>query len=86
MAAEELQFNQLLECLMSLDNNERSQAEARYAEIAFEPKIIFLVKCMRNPQINIASRTLSLVMLRRLISTSVDENWVSLNEQNKKLA
>ncbi len=38
---------------------------------------------MRNTAISIAARTLALVMLRRLISTSVEENWSCLNDQIK---
>jgi len=83
MAAEEQQFNQLLDNLMSLDNSIRQQAETTYGTIPFEHKLIFLVKCMRNTTIPIASRTLALVMLRRLISTSVEEDWSRIDEQIK---
>ena len=38
---------------------------------------------MRNTTISVATRTLALVMLRRLISTSVEENWSGLNDQIK---
>jgi importin-5 len=38
---------------------------------------------MRNPSIALPSKTLALVMLRRLISTSVEENWSGLDEQIK---
>jgi hypothetical protein len=38
---------------------------------------------MRNVGLSLPARTLSLVMLRRLISTSVEENWSGLNEQIK---
>jgi hypothetical protein len=38
---------------------------------------------MRNVTLSLPARTLSLVMLRRLISTSVEENWSVLNEQIK---
>jgi len=38
---------------------------------------------MRNPSIEINTKTLGLVMLRRLISTSIDENWEQLNDQIK---
>ena len=54
-----------------------------YNTISFDHKIVFLVKCMRNPAIALASKTLALVMLRRLISTSVEENWSSLNDSIK---
>lgn len=83
MASEEQQFCQLLDSLMSLDNNVRQQAETTYGQIPFEHKLVYLVKCMRNNGLAVASRTLALVMLRRLISTSVDENWANLNEQIK---
>lgn len=83
MASDEEQFNQLLDSLMSLDNNTRQQAEATYGTIPFEHKLVFLVKCMRNVAIVNATRTLSLVMLRRLISTSVEENWSTLDETIK---
>lgn len=39
---------------------------------------------MRNTTLPVASRTLALVMLRRLISTSVEENWSALDEQVKQ--
>ena len=40
---------------------------------------------MRNTTLQSASRTLALVMLRRLISTSVEENWTTgLDEQIKQ--
>jgi hypothetical protein len=80
---EEQQFNQLLENFMSLDNNARQQAETAYGTIPFDQKCLFLVKCMRNPSIEINTKTLGLVMLRRLISTSIDENWEQLNDQIK---
>jgi len=83
MAADEQQFFQLLECLMSLDNNIRQQAETSYGTIPFDHKLIYLVKCMRNIALSLPARTLALVMLRRLISTSVEENWSGLNEQIK---
>jgi hypothetical protein len=38
---------------------------------------------MRNISLQVASRTLSLVMLRRLISTSVEENWSTLDDNIK---
>lgn len=83
MAADEQQFYQLLECLMSLDNNVRQQAETSYGTIPFDHKIVYLVKCMRNGAISLPTRTLALVMLRRLISTSVEENWNSLSDEIK---
>lgn len=83
MASDEQQFFALLDCLMSLDNNTRQQAETSYGTIPFDHKLIYLVKSMRNTTLSIAARTLSLVMLRRLISTSVEENWSGLNDQIK---
>lgn len=83
MASDEQQFYVLLDCLMSLDNNQRQQAETSYGTIPFDHKLIYLVKSMRNTTISIAARTLALVMLRRLISTSVEENWSGLNDQIK---
>ena len=38
---------------------------------------------MRNASISVATRTLALVMLRRLISTSVEENWSGLSDDIK---
>jgi len=38
---------------------------------------------MRNGAISLPTRTLALVMLRRLISTSVEENWNSLSDEIK---
>lgn len=83
MASDEDQFYQLLDCLMSLDNNTRQQAETSYGTIPFDHKLIYLVKSMRNPSISVATRTLALVMLRRLISTSVEENWSGLSDDIK---
>jgi len=68
---------------MSLDNNVRQQAETSYGTIPFDHKIVYLVKCMRNGAISLPTRTLALVMLRRLISTSVEENWNSLSDEIK---
>lgn len=111
MSADDLQFFQLLDNLMSLDNAVRQQAEvifyslllkykqnfirpnlnqyntilkATYSTIPFDAKLVFLVKCMRNTSLQSASRTLALVMLRRLISTSVEDNWSGLDEQIKQ--
>lgn len=83
MASDEDQFYQLLDCLMSLDNNTRQQAETSYGTIPFDHKLIYLVKSMRNGNISVATRTLALVMLRRLISTSVEENWSGLSDTIK---
>ncbi len=82
-ATEEQQFVQLLDNMMALDNNVRADAEKAYNTISFDHKIIFLVKCMRNQVVVLASKTLALVMLRRLISTSVEENWSGLDDQIK---
>jgi hypothetical protein len=54
-----------------------------YGLIPFDHKLIYLVKSMRNATISVATRTLALVMLRRLIATSVEENWSSLSEAIK---
>lgn len=83
MASDEDQFYQLLDCLMSLDNNTRQQAETSYGTIPFDHKLMYLVKSMRNGNISVATRTLALVMLRRLISTSVEENWSGLSDTLK---
>lgn len=83
MASDEQQFFLLLDNLMSLDNNIRQQAETTYASIPFEHKIVYLAKSMRNTTINVATKTLALVMLRRIISTSIEENWSTLNDQIK---
>lgn len=83
MASEEQQFFTLLDNLMSLDNNVRQESEKTYASIPFDHKLIFLVKSMRNTILTIPTKTLALVMLRRLISTSVEENWTGLDDQIK---
>jgi hypothetical protein len=54
--AEEQQFNQLLENLMSLDNTTRQQAETTYGTVPVDTKIVFLVKSMRNPTLDINVR------------------------------
>lgn len=83
MANDEQQFMQILESILSLDNNTRQQAETTYENLPFETKLVYLVKCFRNSSMQLPARTLSLVLLRRLISTSIEEHWNSLSEDKK---
>ncbi|GBP12896.1 Importin-5 [Eumeta japonica] len=68
MAGDQAQFYQLLETLLSSDNDIRSQAEDAYNNIPTENKVVHLVQAIQNASVSEEGRQTAAVLLRRLLS------------------
>ncbi|WKY14632.1 hypothetical protein Q1695_000287 [Nippostrongylus brasiliensis] len=77
------QFNQLIVHMQSSDNTERSDAEKVYSEVALAPKASLLFSLYCTADAPFESRLMSLVLLRRLLSTDWDQLWEDLGTEKK---
>ncbi|CAG4963657.1 unnamed protein product [Parnassius apollo] len=68
MAGDQAQFYQLLNTLLSTDNDIRQQAEDAYNNISTETKVVHLVGAIQNGDIGEEARQTAAVLLRRLFS------------------
>ncbi|XP_034952088.1 importin-5 [Chelonus insularis] len=68
MAADHEQFNQLLNTLLSSDNEVRTQAEEAYKNLPLESKVTCLLNSICNPHLAEEIRAMAAVLLRRLFS------------------
>jgi importin-5 len=66
------------------NNNDNNNKKATLGSIQFDHKIVYLVKCMSVQSLSDPIRILSLVLLRRLLSSS-DEDWHTLNSETRSL-
>ncbi|XP_028164572.1 importin-5 [Ostrinia furnacalis] len=78
MAGDQAQFYQLLNSLLSADNDIRSQAEETYNNIPTETKVLHLVGAIQNVELGDDGRQSAAVFLRRLLSTEFFEFFPKL--------
>ncbi|XP_028039951.1 importin-5 [Bombyx mandarina] len=78
MAGDQAQFYQLLNTLLSTDNDIRSQAEDAYNNIPTETKVVHLVNSIQNADIAEDVRQTAAVLLRRLFSAEFFEFFPKL--------
>jgi len=77
---------QLLQALLSTDNDTRSKAEATYEALPVEQKVTILLGAISNAaEISVEGRSLAAVMLRRLFSNEFEEFFAKLPEEHKKV-
>ncbi|XP_033332142.1 karyopherin beta 3 [Megalopta genalis] len=69
MAADLDQFQQLLNTLLSTDNDARTQAEEAYNNLPVESKVTFLLTSLCNATLMEEMRAMAAVLLRRLFSS-----------------
>ncbi|XP_078038874.1 karyopherin beta 3 [Augochlora pura] len=69
MAADLDQFHQLLNTLLSTDNDARTQAEEAYNNLPVESKVTFLLTSLCNATLTSEMRGIAAVLLRRLFSS-----------------
>uniref|UniRef100_A0A8C2M1H7 Importin N-terminal domain-containing protein n=1 Tax=Cricetulus griseus TaxID=10029 RepID=A0A8C2M1H7_CRIGR len=77
-ASEQQQFYLLLGNLLSPDNMVQKQAEETYENIPGQSKITFLLQAIRNTAAVEEARQMATVLLRRLLSSSLDEVYPTL--------
>ncbi|KAL4704553.1 hypothetical protein ACJJTC_016104 [Scirpophaga incertulas] len=68
MAGDQAQFYQLLNSLLSVDNDIRSQAEEAYNNIPTETKVLHLVGAIQNVDLGDDGRQSAAIFLRRVLS------------------
>uniref|UniRef100_A0A1E1W8N0 Importin N-terminal domain-containing protein n=1 Tax=Pectinophora gossypiella TaxID=13191 RepID=A0A1E1W8N0_PECGO len=78
MAGDQAQFFQLLNTLLSSDNDIRSQAEEAYNNIPTETKVVHLVGAVQNVELGEEGRATAAVLLRRLLSSEFFEFFPKL--------
>ncbi|XP_050354155.1 importin-5 [Nymphalis io] len=78
MAGDQAQFYQLLNTILSIDNDIRTQAEKVYNDIPTENKVVLLVGAIQNADIGEDGRETAAVLLRRLISAEFYEFFPKL--------
>uniref|UniRef100_A0A914HGN0 TOG domain-containing protein n=1 Tax=Globodera rostochiensis TaxID=31243 RepID=A0A914HGN0_GLORO len=74
-------FTQLLIGMMNSENEIRSEAEKQYEKIALKDRGPLLFNHYLNPSADVESRSLSLVLLRRLLSLSYEEFFMETQIQ-----
>ncbi|CAH1781938.1 unnamed protein product [Owenia fusiformis] len=79
MAADQAQFQSLLQGLLSPDNDIRNQHQSTYDALPIPQKIIFLVPAIRDTNSGAEVQSIAAVLLRRIITTSFDESWPALD-------
>ncbi|XP_048004926.1 importin-5 [Leguminivora glycinivorella] len=85
MAGDQAQFYQLLNTLLSTDNDIRSQAEEAYNNIATETKVVYLVGAIQNADVSEEGRQTAAVLLRRLFSADFFDFFPKLPFEQQKL-
>ncbi|OWR47024.1 importin-5 [Danaus plexippus] len=78
MAGDQAQFYQLLNTILSIDNETRSQAEKLYNDIPTETKVVHLVGAIQNADLGEEARETAAVLLRRLLSAEFFEFFPKL--------
>ncbi|KAG7304294.1 hypothetical protein JYU34_011235 [Plutella xylostella] len=85
MAGDQAQFYQLLNTLLSTENDIRSQAEEAYNNIPTETKVVHLVGAVQNAGLAEDGRQTAAVLLRRLLSAEFFEFFPKLPVEQQAL-
>jgi hypothetical protein len=75
MAGEQVQFDGLLQNLLSTDNKIRMEAEETYESVPATTKIPLLINTMTNVTCQHEVRSMAAVLLRRIYTASFEEFW-----------
>lgn len=81
MAADQVQFQQLLNSLLSTDNDVRQQAEEAYNNLPRNVKVTHLLAALHNGQMAEESRLMAAVVLRRLFTSDFLEFYKELPQE-----
>lgn len=84
MAADQAQFHQLLNSLLSIDNDVRTQAEEAYNNLPCEGKVTHLLGAVQNQQMAEDARMMAAVLLRRLFSAEFQDFYNPLPPESKE--
>uniref|UniRef100_A0A915D2E4 TOG domain-containing protein n=1 Tax=Ditylenchus dipsaci TaxID=166011 RepID=A0A915D2E4_9BILA len=84
VATTEQQFEQLVAGMLSAENETRSAAEKNYEQIQLGAKGTLLFNLYINGAANVESRSLALVLLRRIFSSSYEEFWTEVGADSKE--
>ncbi|EAT37896.1 AAEL010159-PA [Aedes aegypti] len=84
MAADQAQFHQLLNSLLSTDNEVRTQAEETFNSLPCEGKVTHLLGAVQNPQMTEEARMMAAVLLRRLFSAEFQDFYNPLPPESKE--
>ncbi|KAI1730971.1 HEAT-like repeat domain-containing protein [Ditylenchus destructor] len=83
-AVTQQQFEQLIAGMLSPDNDSRSAAEKSYEQIDLGQRGTLLFSHYMGATAGVESRSMSLVLLRRILSSSYDEFWGAVGKENKE--
>ncbi|KDR17150.1 importin-5 isoform X1 [Zootermopsis nevadensis] len=84
MAANQDQFQQVLDTLLSTDNNIRTQAEEAYNNLPVESKVTFLLSSVHNAAMGEELRQMAAVLLRRLFSAEFMDFFPKLSPEGQQ--
>ncbi|CRK99390.1 CLUMA_CG012554, isoform A [Clunio marinus] len=76
--ADDAQFSSLLESLLSIDNDVRSQAEEAYNNLTIELKVTLLLRAIQNAQVDEDRKSIASVLLRRVFSSEFQDFFPKL--------
>ncbi|XP_018786475.1 PREDICTED: importin-5 isoform X1 [Bactrocera latifrons] len=83
MAADQVQFQQLLNSLLSTDNDVRQQAEDAYNNLPCDVKVTHLLGTIHNGQQSEEARQMAAVLLRRLFTSEFTEFYKELPQESQ---
>ncbi|XP_055850061.1 importin-5 [Episyrphus balteatus] len=81
MAADQVQFQQLLNSLLATDNEVRQQAEEAYNNLPRNVKVTHLLAALHNGQMGEEARLMAAVVLRRLFTSDFLEFYKELPQE-----
>lgn len=84
MAADQEQFYQLLNTILSTDNAIRTQAEEAYSNLPIETKVSHLLSAIHNVGLSEEPRQMAAVLLRRLFSTDFADFYPKLPPESQQ--
>ncbi|XP_036330351.1 importin-5 isoform X2 [Rhagoletis pomonella] len=83
MAADQVQFQQILNSLLSTDNDVRQQAEDAYNNLPRDVKVTHLLGTIHNGQQSEEARQMAAVLLRRLFTSEFTEFYKELPQESQ---
>ncbi|XP_070496261.1 importin-5 [Chironomus tepperi] len=81
--ADDTQFSNLLNSLLSIDNDARTQAEETYNNLTTEVKVGLLLRAISNAQVHEESRLMAAVLLRRVFSSDFQDFFPKLTPEQQ---
>lgn len=84
MAANMEEFDALMKKMMCPDNDARVEAEKQYDTIALPNKSQLLFQLYLNTTVDLETRSMCLVLLRRILSSTWDELWPAWSKETQE--